>query len=409
MQFMLESIKDLDSDLERQGGRLYLFYGEPTEVLERLWMKMKFDAVFVNRDYTPFSKERDASIQEWCNSHQVEFFSFDDCLLTLPEVILNERKEPITVFTRFYNKAKLIPVPKPIDCFSVHWCHSAIEFAVGEEVYSQVLPHPAVGAKLRGGRKEGLKWLRRALDLVDYAQLRDVPSAESTTYLSAYLKFGCLSPREVFHTLCENHPESESILRQLYWRDFFTWIAFYYPRVFGGVFNLSFSNVWWNESEIDFERWKFGETGFPLVDAGMRELNATGWMHNRVRLVTASFLTKDLHVHWRWGERYFAQRLLDYDPCVNNGNWQWVAGTGCDAQPYFRVFNPWLQAKKFDPDAKYIKTWIPELRDVPSEHILAWWTEHKRYEGVGYPPPMVDHNEEAEKSKMLFKTAKGMG
>lgn len=235
----------------------------------------------------------------------------------------------------------------------------------------------------------------------NYAETRDFPALQSTSQLSAHLKFGTVSVREVFYAVVQALGEEHPLLRQLYLRHFFTHIAYYFPKVFGHAFIDKFDKVAWDNNLEIFQAWAAGKTGFPIVDAAMRDLNATGNMHNRLRMVVASFLVKDLHISWRWGERYFAQHLLDYDPCLNNGNWQWAASTGCDAQPYFRIFNPWLQQQKFDPDCVYIYQWLPELRGVPAKVLHNW---HKTHYGDFYPAPIIDHSQAAEITKARFKS-----
>jgi deoxyribodipyrimidine photo-lyase len=234
----------------------------------------------------------------------------------------------------------------------------------------------------------------------EYAQLHDFPEHQ-TTLLSAHLKFGTLSIRQVYQHLAHLFGPQHPLIRQLYWRDFFTHIAYHAPHVFGHPFNPQYAELSWNVSSDAFERWCTGTTGFPLVDAGMRQLLETGYMHNRVRMVTASFLVKDLSIDWRCGERYFAQQLIDYDPALNNGNWQWVASTGCDSQPYFRIFNPWLQQKKFDPACTYIKQYVPELRQLSARQIHTWYTQEAR--GNSYPIPMLDHSNAAKATLAAYK------
>jgi len=234
----------------------------------------------------------------------------------------------------------------------------------------------------------------------DYQQQRDYPALSAGSGLSAYLKFGCCSVREAYYAVIETLGSEHPLLRQLYWRDFFTHIGFHFPHVFGHAFHRKYDALAWQNNQDDFLRWTEGRTGFPIVDAGLRELNQTGGMHNRVRMIAASFLVKDLHISWRWGERYFAQHLIDYDPCVNNGNWQWAASTGCDAQPYFRIFNPWLQQKKFDVDCLYIKRWLPELRPFSATMIHQW---HKKQVTCDYPAPMLDHALRSRQAKALFQ------
>jgi deoxyribodipyrimidine photo-lyase len=194
-----------------------------------------------------------------------------------------------------------------------------------------------------------------------------------------------------------------TLINELHWRDFFTHIAVVYPYVFKGAFKKKFDSLSWSDDEKLFDAWCKGKTGFPIVDAGMRELNTTGYMHNRVRMIVSSFLVKDLHIDWKWGERYFASQLVDYDPCVNNGNWQWAASTGADSQPYFRIFNPWLQQKKFDPDCLYIKKWIPELEGL-SPKVIHSMDKGQQLMGVDYPQPIVDHSKERNVALAAFKS-----
>ncbi|MFW5746484.1 MAG: cryptochrome/photolyase family protein, partial [Nanoarchaeota archaeon] len=256
------------------------------------------------------------------------------------------------------------------------------------------------------GRKSALRILRNLEQFEDYSKDKDIPAKDATTHLSAHIKFGTCSLREIYHAIKgtrEDHP----LLRQLYWHDFFTYVAHHFPHVFGSPFRSKYKELEWDkgaQAEKRFRSWCKGNTGFPIVDAGMRQLNTSGFMHNRVRMIVASFLIKDLHIDWRQGERYFAKRLMDYDPAVNNGNWQWAASTGCDAQPYFRIFNPWRQQKRFDPECIYIKEWVPELQELDPAHIHQWSTECKEYwhKKVAYPAPIVCHDEERDEAKARY-------
>jgi deoxyribodipyrimidine photo-lyase len=269
-------------------------------------------------------------------------------------------------------------------------------------LYKKILKHENKNIALHGGRKEGLKILKHITDFEEYEKIRDIP-AYNTTLLSAHLKFGTLSPRETYHHMQSLGRKAHTgLIRQLYWRDFWYHIAYFYPHVFGNAFHEKYNNLTWKQDEKGFKAWCNGTTGFPIVDAGMRQLNETGFMHNRVRMIVASFLIKDLHIHWLRGEQYFAQKLVDYDPCVNNGNWQWVASTGCDPQPYFRIFNPWLQQRKYDPACTYIKRWIPELKDVSTNAIHAWYKDKNRIES-SYPAPILDHDVERGKTLAMYK------
>ena len=225
---------------------------------------------------------------------------------------------------------------------------------------------------------------------------------ENTSHLSAYLKFGCVSVREVFTCMKEQLGLKSPLLRQLFWREFYACILFHYPHVLGKSMKLKYDNIKWDNKTAYFNAWKKGKTGFPLIDAGMRELNETGYMHNRSRLLTASFLVKTLLIDWQKGEKYFATKLIDYDPASNNGNWQWIAGSGADSQPYFRIFNPWKN--EFDPKASYIKKWIPELKDVPAKDIYRWNEVCDSYKNI-YIKPIVDYKDRRERVLKLYKDA----
>jgi deoxyribodipyrimidine photo-lyase len=257
---------------------------------------------------------------------------------------------------------------------------------------------------VRGGRSAASEQLLRARQLGQYAIDRNMPALSSTTRLSACNKFGVLSIREVYHAIKDDHGEDHALIGELYWRDFFTHLAFHFPRVFEGPFDLRFRKLSWQNDETKFESFCRGETGYPIVDAGIRELLQTGYMHNRVRMIVASFLVKDLHTDWRWGERFFAQHLIDYDPCVNNGNWQWSASTGADAAPYFRIFNPWTQQLRFDPEGEYIRRWVDELRGMDPEELYALSLPDAS-RPRGYALPIVDHKSESIKTKTFYQRA----
>ena len=333
-----------------------------------------------------------------CDKSNVPFEAFDDLLLHPPQDLLKQNGDPYTIFTPFYKNALKHPVPPPKKNLYKNYAPRPIPFAKSHSLFKTILNKRRPLQK--GGRKEGLAILNRLPTTSLYEKERDYPAKEGTTHLSPHLKFTTLSPREVYHAMNPSSRSKNALIRSLYWRDFFSSIALHFPHVFKGAFHEAFDHLSWSKSRSLFIRWCEGETGFPIVDAGMRELNKTGFMHNRVRMITASFLVKDLHIHWQKGERYFAQHLIDYDPAVNNGNWQWVAGTGCDASPYFRIFNPWIQQAKFDPDCTYIKQWIPELAHTEVKTIHRWYKEHTP--GL-YPAPIVDHAKEAAHALSLFK------
>ena len=397
LQFMLQSIQDLQQQFTKINASLNLYYGLPEIVINELTEHYQIEAVFFNRDYTPFSRQRDATINQHCHSLKIDCYHFADALLTEPEQVLKADNSPYQVFTAFYKKARTITVHLPQTLAGNQFIQTLDKPTA---FCFENLLKPSPKALQAGGRKHAQALLnQQLLQLENYDDMRNFPAISGTSLLSAHLKFGTCSVREVFHHIQIHLNPEHSLLRQLYWRDFFTHLAFHFPKVFGHAFIDKYNAIQWENNPDLFNAWTNGKTGFPIVDAGMRELNTTGFMHNRVRMIVASFLVKDLHIDWRWGERYFAQHLIDYDPCINNGNWQWAASTGCDAQPYFRIFNPWLQQKKFDADCKYIYQWIPELTQFPPSLIHQW---DKKYCQCDYPKPMINHKIASEQTKTMF-------
>ncbi len=392
LKFMVGCLEDLANELRKKGGELFLFRGKSAEIVGECLLKLGVEAVFVNRDYTPYSQQRDKELEQVCDAHNVGFYSFDDALLHPPEATVKRDGTPYMIFTPYFRNASKLEVLAPVRNQEVNYFQGSIAFAEGRSILSKILPEDVVQNSLVGGRVEALKILKRLNSFENYEQTRDFPAEESSTSLSPYLKFTVCSCREVYAAICHNLGVHHALIRSLYWRDFFTSIAFFFPHVFEGCFHSKFDRLEWSNDQHAFERWCKGNTGFPIVDAGMREMNQTGFMHNRVRMIVASFLIKDLHIDWRWGEKYFAQTLVDYDPAVNNGNWQWAASTGTDAQPYFRIFNPWSQQKKFDSNCVYIKKWVPELCELSSKVIHVWYEE--RHHGMcrEYSAPMTDHD-----------------
>lgn len=400
VQFMIESLQSLDKELHKHKGRLYIFKGEPDDIIAQLKKKIDFDALFINKDYTPFSVARDKKIERICSEHDIVYNSFDDVLLNSPDTVRKKDGTYYSVFTAFYNNASLFPVEKPYTVKKMSFYSQPIAHSLKSDYYKAVLSEKNADLFVNGGRENSRDLLSDLTTLQTYDRDHNFPALQ-TSGLSASLKFGTVSVREVYYAIVEKLGRRHPLIRQLYWRDFFTHIGYHCPNVFGHPFREKYKNIAWNTSKKDFNRWCNGTTGFPIVDAGMRQLNTTGFMHNRVRMIVASFLIKDLHINWLWGEKYFAQQLVDYDPAVNNGNWQWIASTGCDAQPYFRIFNPWLQQKKFDPECEYIKTWVPELKNVDVNIIHNWFKEKSPFI-KDYPRPMVDHAKESMLTKKMY-------
>lgn len=399
IQFMINSLLELDKELKDKKSRLYMFQGTAETEIKKLFKQLPITLITINKDYTPFALQRDANIEKICADHKVEFSTHHDALLNPPENVFKSDGKPYTVFTPFFKKAKKNKIQEPARNLHKNYYSKLISDTITHTKIKDFIKKENKNILVQGGREEGLKLLKKASTLKNYKELRNIPHLSHTSHLSAHNKFGTVSIREVYHKLKD--AKQTDMLTELYWRDFFTHITYHFPHVLGKAFREKYNKLTWSTSKKNFEAWCTGTTGFPIVDAGMRELNTTGYMHNRVRMIVASFLVKDLHIDWRWGEKYFANQLVDYDPAVNNGNWQWAASTGCDAQPYFRIFNPWLQQKKFDPECIYIKQWVPELSKTSIKEIHNNFKETVNI--IKYPKPIVDHKIEAKKTIAQFK------
>lgn len=444
IQFMIESLKDLDNQLREYGSRLYLFQGENVDIIKSINKKTPLEAIISNQDYTPYAIKRDEDIKRWCNKRNkkyqkknnteqciVKFIQQEDYLM-LPMGTLNKddgEGEPYTVFTPFRNNGFKKTIPKPVKINNLKKATEKSLIKTGKLKSIELKSYPKFKVDgneynnpnllMNGGRKLALKTLKKATKLKLYNKDRNTLSID-TSQLSAYIKFGCLSIREVYWTLREKLTMRNDLLSQLFWREFYFYISYYFPRVLNGQINNSttsgkkgnqnynekYNEINWEWSKKEFEAWCEGKTGYPVVDAGMREMNQTGYMHNRARLITANFLNRMLGMDWTVGEKYYAQMLYDYDPAVNNGNWQWIASTGVDPKPYFqRLFNPWLQSQKFDPKAEYIKKWVPELKDIPSDQIHKWDKYCGQYnlKEMGYFTPIVDYKKARERSVSMYR------
>lgn len=410
VQFMIESLEDLNKELNSKGSRILYFYGQPNDIIEKLIKdkKLGVDSIYVNMDYTPFSIKRDEGIGRVCKKYNVAFQSIEDVLLNPVGSILTGGGDIYQKFTPYFTKAKRVKVDNIERNNRSNYLNKKNKLK-GEfrgdinKFYDSYNDQIAVN----GGRKEGLKILKSVNQFKNYNTKRNDLTYE-TTRLSAYIKFGCVSIREVYHTFKDKLGAHNDLIKQLYWRDFYYNIAYDFPYIFSSYGNLktNYDKIKWENNRTYYNKWKAGKTGFPIVDAGMREMNATGFMHNRSRLIVSSFLIKLLLVDWKLGEKYFAQTLVDYDPSVNTGNWGWASGSGADAQPYFRIFNPWLQSKKYDPDCEYIKEWVPELKDVDSKHIHEWYKyyDDDNNKDVDYYKPMIDYNKRKEKGIKAYKS-----
>jgi deoxyribodipyrimidine photo-lyase len=378
VQFLFESLEELPF--------INFYYTDKTDIdiIEELNKKYKFDIIAYNKDYTPYAKKRDEDINIWAKKNKIEIIAFEDYTLHPIGDIVKDNKEPYLKFTPFYKKGIL----KKPESLLINKKYNFIKDNNSGTLkdFEYLRPNKNKFILVNGGRKNALEILENIKkgNFNNYDEERDYPYLNKTTKLSAYIKFGCISIREIYYSLPLNH----GIIRELFWHDFYAIITYYFPYIFQKAFNKKYENIVWNNNEELLNKWKNGMTGFPLIDAAMRQLNICGWMHNRCRMVVASFLVKNLLIDWRKGEEYFAKSLVDYDPSSNNGGWQWCASTGTDSQPYFRIFSPTLQMKKFDSNCEYIKLWIPELRDVSNKIILNW--EQKQYPEINYPKPIVD-------------------
>ena len=412
IQFMIESLKDVDSRLKEIGSKLHIFQGENAKVIKHLIQEWGITDIVFNQDYTPYARKRDTDITEIAEKVGVKVHIIEDYLLAPMGTYLKpgSGKDPYTIYTPFKNyifnsisSGKEIDKPKTpsLDVLKSKLGNRKSSIAKGYIKYS-------VNDKIvyRGGRKEGKKNFGNIKKLKDYNDNHNTASI-NTSLMSAYIKFGCFSIREVYWEMKTKLGMDNQLISQLVWREFYFYIAYYFPKVLQGKnYNSKYDNIKWNTGVANFIKWCQGETGYPIVDAGMRELNTTGYMHNRLRLITANFMNRILGYDWRLGEKYYAQQLVDYDPSVNNGNWQWIASTGVDPKPYFqRLFNPWLQSKKADNDCAYIKKWLPQLKDIPDKHLHEWDKHYQEYDlnKINYFKPIVEYEKGRKNSVSMYQ------
>lgn len=410
-EFLCGCLGSLSKNLEALGGRLILRAGHPVQELENLVNETHAEAIFFNRGTDPYSLEIQRQLEKVSKRLQIRIFSYKDVTILEPNEVLAKNGRPFRSFAP-YAKAWL-QQENPALLPQIRKLYTPPTIPT--------LPLPTLGrweltseAKIiDSGEKAARKRLTNFLNgpLSAYRNKRNFPGECATSRLSQDLRFGTLSPREVFLHCVEARRETSATVRQsiasyvneLIWREFYMQILAHFPKVLAFDFSDEFPDLAWDDNESAFRRWCEGSTGFPIVDAAMRELNATGFMHNRVRMIVAMFLTKDLHIHWRRGEQYFLQKLVDGDVAANNGGWQWSAGTGVDAAPYFRIQNPWTQTKSYDPCGQYIKAWIPELRDVDPVQLTNPPNERL---ATDYPTPIVDHARERQEALERFRRAR---
>jgi deoxyribodipyrimidine photo-lyase len=404
VQFMCESLDELNEELEKKDSRLYIFYDEPDIIIKNLLKNNKeINAVYINMDYSPFAKKRDSEISKICDKYKIKFCSCEDYLLTGKDKITNSSGNNYVKFTPFLNNAKKLKVTSPDKTNIKNFVSKKMEFKKEYTKDYHKFYTKNDNISVRGGRKNALLILKNITKHKKYNDERDYPNKNSTTKLSAYLKFNVVSIREVYDVFKKKLGTTNSLITQLYWRDFYMIILYHNPQILQGEsLKSNYDKIKWDNNKKWFKAWCEGKMGIPIADAGMRQMNETGFMHNRVRMIVASVLIKNLQIDWRWGEKYFATKLVDYDPANNNGGWTWTSGSGADSQPYFRIFSPISQTERFDKECEYIKKWIPELKDVPPKDIINWEKEHKKYLNIKYSTPIINFAESKKKTLKMY-------
>ncbi|MBS9768777.1 MAG: deoxyribodipyrimidine photo-lyase [Flavobacteriaceae bacterium] len=378
VSFIYKALFEMDKTLKQNDSSLLIQKGNPLEIFKKITQKYTVQKVFTNTDYEPYATQRDAEIKAFLNTKNIDFESYKDQVIFEKNEVVKNNGQPYTVYTPYKNKwLQQFHSDNYLEEYPIHFDH----------FYRFTAEFPSL--EQLGFEKSTIKVKPYSFDaLKTYDQTRDFPAKDTTSYLSPYLRFGLVSVRKTVKKALELN---ETFLSELIWREFFMQILWHFPKVVTDNFRGKYDGIPWRNNEAEFQAWKEGKTGYPLVDAGMRELNKTGYMHNRVRMITAGFLCKHLLIDWRWGEAYFAEKLLDYDLSANNGNWQWASGTGCDASPYFRVFNPETQLKKFDKKLEYIRKWIEDFDELT------------------YPQPIVEHKMARERAIETYKMALKLG
>ncbi|MBB5352139.1 deoxyribodipyrimidine photo-lyase [Haloferula luteola] len=413
--FLCQSLGSLSRNLETRGGRLIFRSGKAVEILMALAQEVGAQAIYYNQDPDPFGKSVEIELEKACIQHGIECHGFHEVTLHGPSEVLTQAGDPYRVFTP-YSKNWLSlekPLPEGLPASLDTPQHLRSESAPQLKHWSL---QAAASGVLEGGERAAHDRLKTALAerLSLYQGQRDTPSVAGTSRLSQDLRFGLISIRKVYAEAAKALSRArsktstgsiETFIKELAWREFYMAILHHFPHVLEEEFNPDWRGLPWDEPGEKFEAWKAGRTGFPIVDAGMRELRETGFMHNRLRMITAMFLTKDLHHDWRWGESYFMQLLTDGEIASNNGGWQWSAGTGADAAPYFRIQNPWSQSARHDPRGEYIRRWIPELKEVPTARLHEPPSDGRPL-AADYPLPCVEHSKERDRTLAIFKKHK---
>ncbi len=378
LQFIHQELSHIKDDLRKKGSDMDIRFGKPIDIWKKLLKDYTIEEVFTNRDYEPYARQRDQEVQKLLSDENVSWNDFKDQVIFDRDEVLKDDGDPYVVFTPFGKKWTQALSKDDLKSYETEKYYKNFHAFKSTKIPS---------LQTMGFQAFEFNYPDRKLDkklISNYGDNRDFPGKDATSHLSLHLRFGTVSIRELTRFAKELSP---IYLNELIWRNFYQIIIWHFPNRIEKAFKSKYDNIPWRDDEKSFNAWCEGKTGYPIVDAGMRQLNETGFMHNRLRMVTASFLTKHLLIDWRWGEAYFAQKLLDFELASNNGGWQWAAGSGCDAAPYFRVFNPELQTKKFDPKLEFIRKWVPE------------------FDSLEYPQPLVDHKAARKRAIDTYKKA----
>jgi deoxyribodipyrimidine photo-lyase len=413
VQFMIECLEDLNKELKTKGSRLFYFYGDTYDILKKIINKSEkyeINSIYISQDYSPFAKKREKDIKSLCKEKELNFILMENHMLTGVDKVKKDNGEYYKKFTPYYRTALKLDVPEPIKNKYKNYIKKSYEFdfEFDKDIHKFYKKNDEV--LVHGSRQNALDILKKIKDFKNYNVDREIPSLHGTTYLSAYLKFNVVSVREVYKYFDKYLSSKNKLLTQLYWRDFYMHIMYHYEPVKN---NRKYELKWENNASW-IKKWKTGTTGIPIIDAAMTQMNTSGWMHNRCRMIVSNFLIKIMRCDWAIGEKYFAQMLVDYDFYSNNGGWLWTCGSqklagfdfSLDSQPYFRVFNPWRQAETYDKDCTYIKRWLPQLKDVPAKDILNWNDSEirEKYKNIEYPKPIIeDIQAEFKKTLKLIK------
>ncbi len=424
VNYMIGCLQELANNYQGLGGELLIFQGKPQDIIPKLAKKLEIERVYWNLDVEPYARKRDEEIINLLSAENIEVCTFWDQLLHEPWAVLTKAETPYTVYGPFWRNWVSLEKKDPVSKPERLWGLSEGEIEMVTSLGLISLPKGKdLGFVWEGGfvLSPGEKAARERLDyfcdslLSSYDENRNFPAVDGTSLLSAALKFGTIAPRTLWQRTVEELENTQSdegrnnIIawqKELAWREFYQHCLYFFPELAQGAYREHFKNFPWENDEVKFKAWCEGKTGYPIVDAAMRQLNETGWMHNRCRMIVASFLTKDLIIDWRWGEKYFMQKLYDGDLASNNGGWQWSASSGMDPKP-LRIFNPASQAQKFDPEGEYIRQWLPEISSLDTGDLVTGKILPIEAQSCGYPTPIVDHKTQQRTFKALYAQVKG--